>query len=170
MSLPISVFATTHSREEPETLAAVLHEELGVDDAVARHVEGHVPVAGHLTERGVVRVIGLGDLHQIVERLREPAVDLLSGCAKDWFASQLVQLENQIGIVVIGKVFRHESGPPFGVQERRINNKERVELLTTNCWLVLGEPIGKPNTNQQLVVNAPVTVLSSDDAGHGGLR
>src|ERR1035437_2965172 len=101
MSLPISVWPTTHSaflnaREEPESLGAVFHEELGMDDAVARHVEGHVPVAGDLAEGRVVRMIGLGDLHELVERLREPGVDLLAGIAKHRLAAQLIQPDDQL--------------------------------------------------------------------------
>jgi hypothetical protein len=52
----------------------------------------------------------------------------------------------------------------------QINNIKQVEMLTTNRWLVPGELIGKPNTNQQLVVNARVTVFPSVGAGADRLR
>ncbi len=95
------------ARIEPEPLAAVLGEKLGVDHAVPRHAERHVPIAAHLPECRVVGVIGLQDLHEVVGCLREPRIHGLAGLAKDRFAAQFVELQDELGIVVVGIVFWH---------------------------------------------------------------
>src|SRR5262249_12946535 len=79
-------------------------EEVGrMDDPVAHHAVHHLPVGAHLAEGRVERMVPPGQRYHVVGALGpELLLERAAGLPQHGLAPQLVDAEDQLGVVVIG--------------------------------------------------------------------